>query len=139
MKASLKPGVSRTERVTVGDDRTIHFLGDDLRIYSTPAMVNDVEYAVYRMILEHLEEGESSLGIHVEVEHYKATPLGEDVTVRVTVADIDGRKVRADAEVRDALDVIGRGTHTRYVIDVARYEEQAKEKFARLAALGAKQ
>ena len=69
------------------------------------------------------------------MEHYKATPIGEEVTVQVTVADIVGRKVRAEAEVRDGLDLIGTGTHTRHVIDIPRYEKQALDKFARLAAL----
>lgn len=134
MKESLKPGVTRTERVVVDRERTIGFLGEELRVYSTPSMVGDVEYAALRLIAEHLDEGESTVGMHVAVDHLGATPLGETVEVVVTITAVDGRKVETSAEVRDRLDVVGRGRHVRFVIDVAKQAERLAKKKAALAA-----
>lgn len=132
MKSTLVAGVSRTERIDIDATRTIAFLGEELRVYSTPSMVSDVEYASLHLIDEHLDEGESSVGIHVSVDHLGATPLGAWVDVTVTVTEVDGRKVILSAEVRDAVEQVGRGTHQRYVIDVARHGERLQKKVERL-------
>ncbi len=115
-------------RLTVDRDRTIAFLGEDRRVYSTPAMVSDIEYACYRLINEHLEPSESSLGIHVSVDHLGPTPMGAEVTVRARVAAVEGKKVTFEAEVSDAAELVGRGQHVRFVIDVERHEKRLKAK-----------
>lgn len=116
------------ENVTVDRNRTIAFLGEDRRVYSTPAMVSDIEYACYRLIEEHLEPGESSLGIHVSVDHLGPTPLGATVTVRVRVAAVDGKKVGFEAEVSDAAELVGRGRHVRFIVDLERHGKRLKAK-----------
>jgi predicted thioesterase len=134
MKSTLAPGASRCDRILVDRPRTIGFLGEETRIYSTPSMVGDVEYACMRLVQEHLDEGESSVGIHVEVDHLAATPLGEEVEVEVRVESVEGRRVTLLAEVRDRIEIVGRGRHVRFVIDVARHAERLREKTRRLAA-----
>jgi hypothetical protein len=59
MKSTLASGVSRTDRITIDADRTIGFLGEALRVYSTPSMVRDIEYASRSLIQDHLDEGDS--------------------------------------------------------------------------------
>jgi predicted thioesterase len=120
--------LERRERITVDQGRTITFLGEEMRVYSTPAMVSDIEYACYRLIEEHLDPGESSLGIHVSVDHLGPTPLGAEVTVMVRVSQLEGRKVTLDAEVSDAAELVGRGRHLRFVIDVERHEKRLRAK-----------
>lgn len=132
MQTTLKAGISRTERIEVDRDRTIGFLGEKLRLYSTPSMVRDVEYTCLRLIQEHLDEGESSVGIHVALDHLAATPLGQWVDVEVAVTEVDGRKVTLLASVRDTIEQVGRGEHVRFVIDVAKHEERLKKKLAQL-------
>jgi predicted thioesterase len=132
MKPTLAPGVKRTERIEIDAPRTISFLGEELRVYSTPSMVKDVEYASLGLIEEHLDEGESSVGIHVEIDHLAATPLGHSIEVEVEIVSVEGRKVSLKAEVRDAVEVVGRGAHVRFVIDVARHRERLRAKAERL-------
>lgn len=100
-------------------------------MYSTPNMVDDMEYACFRLLNEHLDEGESSVGISVEMEHIGATPLDEDVRIYIEVEKIDGRKVTFTAEIRDAVETVGRGRHTRFVIDEARHAERLADKRAK--------
>lgn len=132
MHSTLQPGVSRTERITIDRDRTIGFLGEKMRLYSTPSMVRDIEYACLQLIQDHLDEGESSVGIHIAVDHLAATPLGQWVDVEVTVSALEGRKVTLLASVRDAVEQVGRGEHIRFVIDVARHEKRLQQKLQQL-------
>ena len=133
MKSSLAPGLRRVERIEIDPPRTIGFLGDELRVYSTPSMVKDVEYASLKLIQEHLDEGESSLGIRIAVDHLAPTPPGQWVAIHLEVKSVEGRKVRIEAEVRDAIEVVGRGEHVRFVIDVKRQAERLKAKAAQFS------
>ncbi len=128
MELSLKPGATATERILVENDRSIAFMGEAARVYSTPAMVSDVEYACLRLIQKHLGEQQSSVGMHVSIDHLAPTPLGCEVEVNVTVSAVDGRKVTLDARVRDGVELVGSGVHVRYVIDVARQVRRIEEK-----------
>lgn len=133
MKASLVPGVSTTQKITIDEPRTIAFLGEEGRVYSTPSMVRDVEYTALQLVGEHLDEGESSVGTHVSMDHLGATPLGAWVEVQLTVADVDRRKVTLEAEVRDGVEVVGRGRHVRFVIDVERHRKRLEAKLQALS------
>ena len=132
MELKLKPGVTATERIRVGPDRTIAFMGEAARVYSTPSMVSDVEYACLRLIQRHLEETQSSVGMHVSMDHLAPTPLGCEVEVNVTVSAVDGRKITLAAQVRDAVETVGNGVHVRYVVDVARQASRVETKRARI-------
>ena len=132
MKSTLETGATRTEHIIVDEPRTISFLGAELRIYSTPSMVKDVEYTCLRLIQEHLDEGSSSVGIHIMMDHLGATPLGQWVDVEVTVSEVEGRKVTMLASVRDAVEQVGRGEHIRFVIDVDRHRGRLEKKIAKL-------
>ena len=134
MKTSLVAGLRRVERTAVDASNTISFLGEDLCVYSTPSMVHDVEYACWRLVGEHLDPGETSLGVHVAVDHLGATPRGHHVEVAVTVRSVEGRKVTLEAEVRDAAELVGRGTHVRMVTEVERLRPRVEAKRARLDA-----
>lgn len=128
MRPSLAPGLRRIERIEIDRPRTIGFLGEEMRVYSTPSMVKDVEDASLRLIREHLDEGESSLGIRIAVDHLAPTPLGQWVEIHLAVKSLSGRKVAIEAEVRDAIEVVGRAEHVRFVIDVNRHAERLKAK-----------
>ena len=138
MKTSLVAGIRRAEHVAVDESNTIDFLGEELRVYSTPSMVHDVEYACYRLIGEHLDPGETSLGVHVAMDHIGATPIGHRVEIAVTVRSVEERKVTLDAEVRDTVEVVGRGTHVRVVTEVERLRPRVGSKGERLDVAAAK-
>ena len=136
MKNSLVAGIRRVEHATASESNAIDFLGEELRVYSTPSMVHDIEYACWRLVGEHLDPGETSLGVHVAVDHLGATPIGHRVEIAVTVRSVEGRKVTLDAEVRDAAEVVGRGMHVRVVTPVERLRPRVGAKRERLEAAG---
>src|SRR6185503_9908933 len=110
MKASLKPGLSFSKTITIDEARCIGFMGKEGMVYATPKMVSDVEYACRDWLLEHLDEGEDSVGARVEIDHLAATPMGLAVSIAVTVKEIDRRRVTFAFSVKDPVEECGRGT-----------------------------
>jgi predicted thioesterase len=127
MKASLAAGITATSTLVVDRDRTIGFMGEKARVYATPMLVRDIEMACRELLLQHLDSGEDSVGTRVELDHLAATLLGMRVELTVTVASIQGRAVTLDVSGRDTVDLICKGRHTRFVVDLKTTE-------ARLAA-----
>ena len=134
MKPSLRPGLSRVNRITIDRERTIGFMGEEARTYATPAMIRDIEYTCRDLIVEHADPGEDSVGMEVAVKHLAPTLMGMTVEIAVRVIGVDGRKVSFEATVKDELDQVGAGTHTRFVVEKAKTFERLKAKAARLAA-----
>jgi predicted thioesterase len=126
--------VSRTKRLTVDADRTIAFMGEEGRVYATPRLVGDVEYACRDLLLEHADPGEDSVGMAISLTHLAPTLLGMQVEITVTIAAVDGRKVTFDVAAKDELEPISTGTHTRFVVDVKKTHERLKAKAARRAS-----
>src|SRR5262245_46699156 len=117
MKPSLRPGASRVNRIEVGRERTIGFMGEEARTYATPSMVLDIEHTCRELIIEHADPGEDSVGMEVAVKHLAPTLMGMTVEVAVRVTAVEGRKVFFEATVKDELEDVGRGTHIRFVVD----------------------
>jgi fluoroacetyl-CoA thioesterase len=120
MKPSLQPGLSRVNRIAVDRARTISFMGDEGRVYATPWMVGDIEYTCRDLILEHADAGEDSVGVEVAIRHLAPTLPGMTVEITVRVAAVEGRKVVFEVVAKDEIDEIARGTHARFVVDVAK-------------------
>ena len=131
MKASLKQGLAFSKSVVVDESRVIGFMGKDGAVYATPRMVSDVEYACRDMLLEHLDEGEDSVGAHVSIDHLAPTPIGLKVTIDVKVAEVDRRKVVFEFSVKDPVEEVGRGRHVRFVVDTAKTRERLAAKRAK--------
>ena len=124
-------GLERSESIVVDETRVVTFMGDALRVYSTPSMVSDIEYAALRLLAGHLAEGESSVGVHIALDHLAPTPLGETVEVRVVLRSVEGRRVSFDAMVRDAVTMVGRGHHVRSIVHLDSHARRLAERAAR--------
>ena len=123
--------LSATKRFTVDEARCIGFMGKEGMVYATPRMVLDVEYTCRELLLEHLDDGEDSVGAHVAIDHLAATPLGFEVTIEVKIVDIEKRRVTFEFTVRDTVEECGRGKHVRFVADKAKSFERIKAKRAK--------
>ena len=136
MKESLRPGVSRVNRIDVDRDRTIGFMGEDGRVYGTPYLVRDIEQTCRQLLLDHGDAGEDSVGTDVAIKHLAPTLLGMTVEITVTVKTVEGRKVVFEISAKDDIDPISTGTHGRFVVDVAKTVERLKAKAAKHAGAG---
>jgi len=135
MKASLKPGLSAVKRIAIDRERTISFMGEDARVYATPRLIGDIELTCRDLILQHADTGEDSVGMGVAVKHLAPTLAGSTVEISVHVTAVDKRVVIFEVLARDEIDTVSAGTHTRFVVEVARTKERLKTKAAKLAAL----
>jgi predicted thioesterase len=133
MKATLCPGVSRTNRLTVDRDRSIGFMGEEGRVYGTPFLVLDIEQTCRELLLEHGDAGEDSVGTEIAIKHLAPTLLGMSVEITVTVSEVQGRKISFDVSAKDEIEPICSGTHGRFVVDVGKTIERLKAKAAKRA------
>jgi len=83
-------------------------------------MIMAMENAALNAIKAYLDAGESAVGTRIDVRHLAATPVGAHVIGEATVTAVDGRRVEFDVGARDDTEEIGRGTHERMIVDVAR-------------------
>jgi len=131
MKTTLQVGLAATKRFTVDEARCIGFMGKEGMVYATPRMVLDVEYACREILLDHLDEGEDSVGAHVSIDHLAASPLGLEVTIDARIVEIEKRRMTFEFAVRDSVEECGRGRHVRFVVDKAKSFERIKAKRAK--------
>jgi predicted thioesterase len=133
VKESLKPGISLTNRIEVDAPRTIEFMGEELRVYATPELIRDIEITCRDLILQHADDKEDSVGTHVSISHTGATPLGAWVEITATVAAVEGRLVTFEVTARDPIEEVGKGKHSRFVVDVDMLRGKLADKKAKLA------
>ena len=131
MSETLKPGLTLTRRIDIDRERTISFMGDECRVYATPLMLYDVEFACRDLLLEHIEPGKDSVGTRVELDHVGATLLGMWVEITVTLASVNGAAVSFDFTVRDAVEEVARGKHNRFIVGVEKTAQRLKAKLAK--------
>ncbi|MCB1511824.1 MAG: LysR family transcriptional regulator [Hyphomicrobiaceae bacterium] len=134
MRESLKPGIGCEVVHVVDDGRAIRFMGEDLRVYSTPHIVEDLEYACRDFLLQHLDDGEDSVGARVDIEHLRPTPMGFTATHKLIVDKVESRLVTFKVEVHDGVEVVARATHARFVVAVARLKAMVAAKAAQKPA-----
>ncbi len=135
MKKSLTTGASKTARITIDRQRTIEFMGEEGRVYSTPNLLYDIEMTCRDLLLEHLDDGEDSVGTRVEIDHMGATLMGMWVEITVTLIELNGRAATFEVSAKDPLDTICRGKHSRFVVDVAKTADRLKAKAEKVNAL----
>ncbi|MEE2996292.1 MAG: LysR family transcriptional regulator [Pseudomonadota bacterium] len=133
MKTSLRAGIEGQRSFNIDEERTISFMGDDLRVYSTPYMVRDIEETSRLVVQEHLDRGEETVGAHVSVDHLGASLIGMTATVSVKIIEVDGQRVTLEALVHDGHDTVGKAKHVRFVIDRDRQAARLEKKRAQLS------
>ena len=127
--ARIKPGLTGSSAIVVGPEHTAPFVGSGrIAVLATPVMINVIEAAALAAIEHLLPTGHQSLGIHLDVSHTAATPVGLRVTATAEVIRLEGRTVTFRVEARDDFESIGGGSHQRVVVSVARFDERVQRK-----------
>lgn len=121
MKADIIPGLIYSQTYqTTAQMRATQLTSSD--VFSTPAMIGLMEGTCVRLTAPYLDEGENTVGMHVDVYHLAPTKIGQSVTVTAEVLDIEGNKIRyAVSATNDAGVKIGEGKHRRAVIQTKKF------------------
>jgi predicted thioesterase len=127
----VKPGLTGSAEIVVGVEHTAPSIGSGrVPVLATPVMINLIEAAALAAAENLLPAGHQSLGIHLDVRHFAATPIGMRVRATAELIGIDRRTLTFRVEARDEREVIGDGTHERVVVNVARFDERVQKKLA---------
>ncbi len=129
MLEDIKAGMIGEADETVSTARTASYFGSGLvAAYGTPAMIALMENAAVSALQKYLGPGQTSVGTEVCIKHLAATPVGMHAHARATVTSVDGRQVQFQVEAWDDREKIGEGTHTRFVVDEARFNDRLQKK-----------
>ena len=114
----MKEGLSFTATMRVTPEATAEYIGSgDLAVLATPAMCALMENASMLAVATHLEEGQTTVGTALNIEHIKATKVGEVITATAVLTEINGRELKFNIAARDGVGVIGEGTHSRFIVN----------------------
>jgi fluoroacetyl-CoA thioesterase len=128
-RSGLQPGRVGSVTLIVAEEHTAPRLGSGRApVFGSPAMIALFEAAAVACVEDQLADGQETLGVHLDVEHIAATPAGLSVTATAQLIEVSGRKLVFKVEARDARELIGRGRHTRIVVDSARFRAKVAAK-----------
>ena len=127
--SKLKPGLTGSAQILVGVEHTAPSIGSGkVPVLATPVMINVIEAAALAAVEHLLPPGHQSLGIHLDVRHFAATPIGMHVEATAELIAVDGRTLSFLVEAHDDKEPIGGGSHQRVVVNVARFDERIQKK-----------
>jgi fluoroacetyl-CoA thioesterase len=138
MKPTLTPGARTEFSFRIPAEKTVPHLYPEApefvqmpKVFATGFMVGLMEWTCLKLIAPHLDEGEGSLGVHINVSHLAATVPGQTVTVEAECTKVDGRKLSFHVKAHDGLDLIGEGTHERAVVSWEKFVSKVNDKAKR--------
>jgi fluoroacetyl-CoA thioesterase len=135
MKATLKPGLTHRFSYQVPRNKTVPHLYPEVAdfqkmpaVFATGFMVGLMEWTCMQLLAPHLDPGEGSLGVHVDVSHTAATPPGLTVTVEAECVAVDGPRVTFKVIAHDGVDAIGEGRHQRFIVNWQTFNARVAQK-----------
>lgn len=138
MKPSLQAGARTEFSFRIPATKTVPHLYPEARefqlmptVFATGFMVGLMEWTCLHIIEEHLDQGEGSLGVHINVSHLAATVPGQTVTVEAECTKVAGRRVFFHVKAHDGIDLIGEGEHERVIVDWEKFEQRVNDKAKR--------
>jgi fluoroacetyl-CoA thioesterase len=139
MKSTLKPGLRHRFSYMVPENKTVPFTFPESpeiaampKVFATGYMIVLMEWTCTQLLAPHLDPGEGSLGVHVDVSHLAATPAGMTVAVDVECVAVVDKRVTFNVKAHDGVDLIGEGRHERFVVMWDKFNARVAAKAANL-------
>jgi len=116
-----------TQTIQVSENQTAISLGSGtLPVFATPALIALMENTAMKL-LSNLPEGDTSVGISMNMQHLKASPIGAFIECSATISAIEGRKYTFTIKATDADgNLIGEGMHERVVVNIEKFMGKIK-------------
>lgn len=125
----LNIGIKGKEENTVNTENSAKTMGSGtLDVFATPAMIALMEKTAWKSVQNHLEDGQGTVGISLNVKHVAATPLGMKVYCESELTEVDGKKLVFTVKAFDEAGLIGEGTHERFVITNEKFQQKTNDK-----------
>jgi fluoroacetyl-CoA thioesterase len=128
----LKPGLTGTAEIVVGTRDTAPHVGSGkIGVLATPIMVNLMEAAALHAVEKFMPPGYQTVGTHLDVKHFAATPVGLRVRAEAKLVKVDGRTLSFRIQAADEREPIGEGDHERLIINVERFDQRMQRKLSK--------
>ena len=136
MKPTLQPGIEYTFHFPVSAAKTVPALYPEApefqempKVFATGYLVGFLEWACLLCVKPYLDwPSEQTVGTHIDVSHTAATPPGLEVTARVKLLEIDGRRLVFAVEADDGVEAIAKGRHERFIIQRDKFVDRVAAK-----------
>lgn len=127
--SELVAGIRGHAETRVCQENTAEALGSGaLPVFATPSMIALMEMASQLSVQPYLEPGQGTVGVHLDVSHLAATPIGMDVRAEAELLEVDRRMLTFRVEAWAGDEKIGEGTHRRCIVYNERFMEKALAK-----------
>lgn len=121
----LRPGLTATATMVVADaDTALSFRSGDVPVLATPRVVGLAEEATVRALAEALDDGQTTVGFRVQLDHLAPTPIGGEVAAEATLEAVESRRLTFRVSVNDGRGLVAAGRITRVVVDRDRFLER---------------
>ena len=122
-------GIKGRLELVVSEEVTAKHIGSGtVLVLATPMMIALMEKTCRTSVKPYLEDGQETVGTHVNVSHDSAVPVGRKVWCESEVVEIDRRKITFKVMVYDGDTIVGHGTHERFIIDEKKFGEKVEAK-----------
>lgn len=128
-KMHLLPGLTGEAVTPVTADNTATAMGSGtVAVFATPALAALLEAAAVDALRNALENGQTSVGVHLDVQHLAATPVGMTVRAEARLMTVEGRRLTFRVAAFDGVEQVGVGTHQRVIVDTERFMSRTAAK-----------
>ena len=103
------------------DDTAIAAHSGDVPVLSTPRIVALCEEASVSAVAEALDEGETTVGMRIQLNHVAPVAVGGVVTVAAKLERVEGRRLQFTVSVNDDRGLVAAGKVTRVIVDRHRF------------------
>jgi fluoroacetyl-CoA thioesterase len=141
MKPTLKAGLKYSFAYTVPVSKTVPRLYEEApelqvmpEVFATGFLVGLMEWTCVQLLTPHLDPGEGSVGVHIDVSHKAATPVGFTITVDAECIEVRGPRAKFTVRAHDGIDEVGSGTHERFIVSWDRFNRGVAAKTAKASA-----
>lgn len=104
------------------------FGSGSIDVLSTPYMIANMESAAFKAVDSKLNEGYTTVGTKVNIDHIAATPIGMKATFKAKLVEISKSRLLFEVEAYDEKEKIGSGTHERYIINIEKFMDKVGSK-----------
>lgn len=134
MSIIVNVGATKERKVKVSSNQTTSFLWEGENVFSTPAMISEMEETCRLLLKEKsIRDVEwESVGTVVNIKHLAATPTEAEILIKAKIISVYGRRVMFDVEAYDKIEKIGDGQHERFIINVPIFKNKFNEKIKQL-------
>jgi len=135
MSTPFKVGMTRELRIKSLPEHSARSFYPNLPdVFATPFLGGLMERVSAELIDQHVQAGEQSVGISMNLKHLAATPLGMEVRVKTEITAVEGKKLTFQVEAFDEMEKIGEATHERFIIQADKFNARVADKAQKAAS-----